>query len=136
MASYFDEHDCEPLGENETPNEQLLLARLLVDSGIAHALQLSYPNLMNQNLAPPISKKWLRDEFPKYCFNESEKTGHKCPICLLQFENESQNESKCIKLPDCELPSDDPYYEEYKRQKKREKIRQQDLEDLHNSMFS
>ena len=160
MASYFDEHDCEPLGENETPNEQLLLARLLIDSGIAQALQLSYPNIMNQNLAPPISKKWLSEQFPKYCFHESDKSGLKCPICLVEFKNNPESEIKIAKLPDCghifhcecllkwfektcscplcrqELPTDDPNYEEFKRQKKREKIRQQELEDLHNSMFS
>ncbi len=33
MTSYFDEHNCEPLGINERPNNQLHLARLLLDSG-------------------------------------------------------------------------------------------------------
>lgn len=27
MASYFDEHDCEPLGEGEQPNHLLHMAR-------------------------------------------------------------------------------------------------------------
>ncbi|RNA21905.1 E3 ubiquitin-ligase RNF181-like [Brachionus plicatilis] len=158
MASYFDEHNCEPLGENERPNEQLLLARLLVDSGIANALNLSFEDLSSQNLSPPISKIWLKEEFPKYCFSESDKCGHKCPICLIAFEEEGQ--TRAVKIPNCghifhcdcilkwfektsscplcrfELPTDDPSYEEFKRQKKREKIRQQEIEDLHNSMFS
>ena len=30
MTSYFDEHDCEPLGENQRPNNDLLLARMLL----------------------------------------------------------------------------------------------------------
>lgn len=158
MTSYFDEHDCEPLAENQRPNEQLLLARFLVDTGIANALNLSFGDLSSQNLSPPISKRWLNEEFPKYCFAESEKCGHKCPICLITFEHDCQN--KAAKIPDCghifhcecilkwfektsscplcrlELPTDDSNYEELKRQKKREKIRQQELEDLHNSMFS
>ncbi len=33
------------------------------------------------------------------------------------------------------LPTDDPHYEEMKRQRKRKKQREQDIEDLHNSMF-
>lgn len=27
MASYFDEHDCEPLGDGQAPNHTLSLAR-------------------------------------------------------------------------------------------------------------
>lgn len=156
MASYFDEHDCVPLGENERPNDQLHLARLLIDSGIYTSL------FANQNLPPPASKIWLKNEFPKYCFDESEKPGYQCPICLLRFVDNKASEtpSQAIKLPECghtfhcecltkwlehtsscpmcrkDLPTDDPMYEEYKKQKKREKIREQELATLHDSMFS
>lgn len=64
MASYFDEHDCEELGENERPNNDLLLARLLLDSGIANALGYDYDILTGlsssstSKLAPPASKQW------------------------------------------------------------------------------
>lgn len=167
MASYFDEHDCEPLGENERPNGQLMLARLLLDSGIANALNLDFNSLSADhnvhNLPPKASKEWIKNEFPKYCFNESEKPNYQCPICLLKFSNESsvdKTSQNAVKLPGCghsfhcecllrwldhtsscplcrhELPTDDPNYEEYKKQKKREKIREQELADLHNSMYS
>lgn len=161
MASYFDEHDCEPLGENERPDNQILLARLLLDSGIASALNLNFEQLGGNNLPPSTSKQWLKNEFPKYCFNESDKLGYQCPICLKEFQiNENREIKNACKLPGCnhsfhceclikwlehtsscplcrhELPTDDPNYEEYKKQKKREKIRQQELEDLHNSMYT
>ena len=42
MTSYFDEHDCEPLGTNEQPNSQLHLARLLLDSGKFYSRFLFY----------------------------------------------------------------------------------------------
>ena len=38
-------------------------------------------------------------------------------------------------LPRAELPTDDPQWEEMKRQKKRKERREEDLEALHNSMF-
>ena len=34
-----------------------------------------------------------------------------------------------------ELPTDDPQWEEMKKQKKRKEKREEDLEALHNSMF-
>jgi hypothetical protein len=33
MASYFDEHSCEPLGQGEGPNHMMHIARLLIDTG-------------------------------------------------------------------------------------------------------
>ena len=33
MASYFDEHDCRPLGEGEQPDHMMHMARLLIDTG-------------------------------------------------------------------------------------------------------
>lgn len=160
MASYFDEHNCDPLGDNERPNEQILLARFLLDSGIATALNLDYTNFQAtaSNLAPPVSKKWLADEFPKYCFDECDRPGVQCPICLLKFVESS--EAKAVRLPKCnhtfhcecllkwlehtsscpmcrqEFPTDDERYEEFKRQKKREKEREKELADLHDSMFT
>jgi E3 ubiquitin-protein ligase RNF181 len=163
MAGYFDEHDCEPLGENERPNEQLMLARLLLDSGIATALDMNFSSLSAannvHNLPPPVSKQWLKNELPKHCFNESDRIDYKCPICLVKFAKSSSS-SSAIRLPECghsfhlacltrwldntsscpmcraELPTDNTMYEEFKRQKKREKVRELELADLHNSMFS
>lgn len=164
MTSYFDEHDCEPLGANERPNNQLHLARLLLDSGIATALNLNFESLGGRDLPPSTSKTWLKNEFPKYCFSETQQAGFQCPICLKEFQskeetNDTETKSACT-LPGCghsfhceclsvwlertcscplcrhELPTDDPNYEEFKRQRKREKIREQDIADLHNSMFT
>ena len=164
MASYFDEHDCVPLGDIERPNDFLMLARLLLDSGLANALGMDYSGISGNahGLAPPVSKAWLSNEFPKYLFKESEKPDFKCPICLVKFldENECTEADFGVKLPKCshvfhktclekwlehtnscpmcrfEFPTDDPNYEEFKRQKAREKIREQEINDLHNSMFS
>lgn len=160
MTSYFDEHDCAPLAENERPNEQILLARLLIDSGIITALGLDFSNLQASasNLAPPVSQNWLTNEFPKYLFDECDRAGFQCPICLVKFSEGSV--AKAVKLPRCahvfhsecmerwlkhtnscpmcrqEFPTDNEQYEEFKRQKKREKERKKELEALHDSMFS
>lgn len=169
MASYFDEHDCSPLADNERPNDQLLMARLLIDSGIATALNMDFDaltgNLSTSNLPPATSKQWLEQTYPKYCFDEAQTPGYQCPICLKEFaksaadDQEAEVKRSAVRLPDCghsfhdsclrvwlghtsscpmcrhELPTDDKNYEELKRQKKREKQREQDLADLHNSMF-
>lgn len=162
MTSYFDEHDCEPLGDNERPNDFLLMARLLIDSGIASAMNMNFDSVSSRNLAPPVSKSWLNSEFSNSTFKESEKAGFKCPICLVKFvdEQECDETHLGVKMPVCghifhknciekwlehtnscamcrhEFPTDDANYEEFKRQKKREKAREQELADLHDSMFS
>jgi hypothetical protein len=109
MASYFDEHDCEPLGENERPNNDLLLARLLLDSGIADALGLDFESLMGLNptssgsqLPPPTSKEWLKNAFETKVFDESLIHGTQCPICLKEFVASNQNDhvsKTAISLP-------------------------------------
>jgi hypothetical protein len=33
MASYFDEHDCQPLAAGQSPDHVMHMARLLVDTG-------------------------------------------------------------------------------------------------------
>lgn len=81
MSSYFDEHNCEPLGDNEAPNNQILLARFLMDSGLGAALGMNF-EAASSELPPPTSKEWLAKELPKCLFNEAEKSGQKCPICL------------------------------------------------------
>ena len=42
MASYFDEHNCEPLESGEQPNHVLHLARLLLDSGVGAEFELEF----------------------------------------------------------------------------------------------
>jgi hypothetical protein len=166
MTSYFDEHSCEPLGENERPSDFIHLARLLIDSGIGNALNMDFDSITNggQNLAPPVSQSWLNNELPKYVMKECAMPEHKCPICLVKFQTKEQCEENTenlgVKLPKCthtfhkacllkwlektnscpmcrhEFPTDDQQYEEFKRQRERQKVREQELADLHNSMFS
>ena len=164
MTSYFDEHNCEPLGQNESPNGQLMLARLLLDSGVATALGMDFASLSAANnmadLPPATSARWLRDEMPKHCFDEAHKSGYECPICLLKFDANSKEAKNACKLPDCghsfhfacllkwlentsncpmcrhDLPTDNADYEEFKLQKKRAANRQRELDALHDSMFS
>lgn len=81
MSSYFDEHNCEPLGDNQAPNNQILLARFLLDSGFGAAMGINF-EAASSELPPPTSKEWLAKEFPNYLFNETERSGQKCPICL------------------------------------------------------
>ena len=81
MSSYFDEHNCEPLGENETLNNQLLFARFLMDSGFHATLGLDFQSAAS-DLPPPTSKQWLEKEFPTHLLNEDDKVGQKCPFCL------------------------------------------------------
>ena len=161
MSSYFDEHNCEPLGENERPNDDLHLARLLLDSGIASALNIDYGDIAglgsSSSLVPPASKAWLETTLkPENRVDEETIAGKQCPICLREFQN---GEKTAIKLPcehlfhvECverwlrqtstcpscrfELPTDDPFYEDFKKQKKRELIRKKELESLHDSMYT
>jgi hypothetical protein len=34
MATYFDEHNCAPLANGQTPDHMVHLARLLIDTGV------------------------------------------------------------------------------------------------------
>ena len=52
-------------------------------------------------------------------------------LTLLWWQCEAEEDF----LPRAELPTDDPQWEEMKRQKKRKERREEDLEALHNSMF-
>ena len=46
MASYFDEHDCQPLASGQTPDHMMHMARLLVDTGhwndVSHNLAITF----------------------------------------------------------------------------------------------
>ncbi len=81
MANYFDEHDCLPLGENERPNELILLARFLLDTGIANAMNMGFEEA-DFKLPPPVSRAWIENELPDLCVNESDIKESQCPICL------------------------------------------------------
>ncbi|CAM1314557.1 RNF181 (predicted) [Pycnogonum litorale] len=153
MASYFDEHDCKPLGDGEEPNHTLHMARLLIDSGLSAEWDIEFERLFpDHDKSPPASKEFvskLPSETISSCLADKQ-----CPVCLKQFtigETVSvlpckhQFHSPCIlpwlsktnSCPFCrqELPTDDKNYEEYKLQKARKKQRDADIETLHDSMF-
>ncbi|XP_076448338.1 E3 ubiquitin-protein ligase RNF181-like [Babylonia areolata] len=155
MASYFDEHDCEPLGEGETPNHMLHLARLLLDTGLSAAWEMEYGRIFQgQRKVPPASKKAVEDLETKVVNPTLAAQGLKCPVCLMDFDEEDelkilpckhQFHTKCIitwlekvcSCPVCrhELPTDDPDYENFKKQKAQAKQREHNLNTLHDSMF-
>ena len=154
MSSYFDEHNCEPLGAGESPNHSLHLARLLLDSGYSHQFQMEFEDvfgLIDGRKQPPASKEFLRQLKCPSSFSVNEK----CSICLKDFV--SLNEMKLLPCshqfcgeclirwlelintcPLCrrEFPTDDKDYELYKQNKEQQKRREEDLEQLHQTMFS
>ncbi|XP_014277030.1 E3 ubiquitin-protein ligase RNF181 [Halyomorpha halys] len=145
MADYFDEMGWKPLGEGETPNQLLHIARLFRDFGMFEELG------EHLKLPPPTSRKII-ETLPNSVINRRDA---QCPVCLKQFDQEEEAKllpckhefhSPCIipwleKTSTCplcrhELPTDDETHEEYKQQKKREKAREEEIDNLHNSMFS
>ncbi|CAH1795276.1 unnamed protein product [Owenia fusiformis] len=157
MACYFDEHDCEPLGEGQQPNHLLHLARLLIDSGVAaQDTEMDFESLFpGADGKPPPASKNVVENLPVIRITEGQVARNvKCPVCLGEYrEGERAKElpckhnfhPKCIlpwlkktnSCPLCrhELPTDDEQYEEFKKQKARAKQREQDIETLHSSMY-
>ena len=153
MASYFDEHDCEPLRDGQGPDHFLHFARLLVDSGAWN--QSEFAGMFSDRTPPPTSKKFIND-LKEHLVRE-ETDGDCCPICLKAFEQDdiviklpcncksNKFHKECIlpwlnktcSCPCCrfELPTDDRNFEEMRKQKKRQKQREEDIDNLHNSMF-
>lgn len=157
MASYFDEHDCEPTNPEEQyrQNALLELARSLmhgldlIDSG---AFDLAD---WDQRLPPPAAKTAVQTLTVVVISPEQADKGLKCPVCLLEFEEqETVREMPCKHLfhsgcilpwlgktnscPLCrlELPTDNPEYEEFKKDKERRKQREHRLGDLHGAMYT
>ncbi|XP_041988884.1 E3 ubiquitin-protein ligase RNF181 [Aricia agestis] len=147
MADYFQEMGWNELGEGEQPNHLLHMARFLIDFGIyGDNFTGEWPSL-----PPPASKEAVKN-LPEIVI---ESMGKSCPICLKKFQVnekakqmpcEHQFHGKCImtwlertnSCPFCryELPTDDEGYEAFKKEKKRAEQRKEELENLHNSMFS
>ncbi|MED6261110.1 hypothetical protein ATANTOWER_001016 [Ataeniobius toweri] len=109
MASYFDEHDCEPTNPEEQyrQNALLELARSLmqgldlIDSG---AFDLSD---WDQRLPPPAAKAAVQTLTVVVISAEQADRGLKCPVCLLEFEEqETVREMPCKHLfhSGCILP--------------------------------
>ncbi|XP_065352282.1 E3 ubiquitin-protein ligase RNF181-like [Cloeon dipterum] len=151
MADYFSELGFRPLAEGEVPDHGAHLLRLLRDSGNFDLLQM-FVELRGEagNSAPAASKAAVQ-ALPLVQPLENEN----CAVCLKNYDEESQCRmmpckhkfhQECIftwlkqtnSCPICrkELPTDDLDYEAIRKYKERESERKQQLESLHNSMFS
>ncbi|XP_018327573.1 E3 ubiquitin-protein ligase RNF181-like [Agrilus planipennis] len=145
MADYFQEMGWSPLAEGEAPNHLLHLVRLFIDYNMFEELGET------QRLPPPASIEAVNN-LPEVSINEE---GKQCPVCLKDYEKGSSAvkmpcdhlfHPECIKrwltktnsCPLCrhELPTDDENYEAYRKEKIRAKQRVNDIENLHNCMFS
>ncbi|KAK3514698.1 hypothetical protein QTP70_027948 [Hemibagrus guttatus] len=137
MSSYFDEHDCEPTDPEEQyrQNALLELARSLMQG-----LDVDFGSLdvseWDQRLPPPAAKTVVQSLPLLVISPQQADKGLKCPVCLLEFEEqETVREMPCKHLfhsscilpwlgktnscPLCrlELPTDNPDYEEFKKDK-------------------
>ncbi|XP_008154137.1 E3 ubiquitin-protein ligase RNF181 [Eptesicus fuscus] len=153
MASYFDEHDCEPLDPEREARTNILLeiARSLFISVDFEDLGLVVD--WDHHLPPPAAKTAV-ESLPRTVIRGS-RSELKCPVCLLEFEEEETAiempchhffHSNCIlpwlsktnSCPLCrhELPTDDDTYEEHKRDKARKQQEKHRLENLHGAMYT
>ncbi|XP_032085774.1 E3 ubiquitin-protein ligase RNF181 [Thamnophis elegans] len=158
MASYFEEHDCEPgapTGDPLPPRHALLeLARSLF-----HGLEIDVGALQSgdwdHRLPPPAARSAV-EGLPEVRVGAAQAAkGLRCPVCLLEFEaEEAARQMPCQHLfhagcllpwlgktnscPLCrhELPTEDPEYEEYKQEKVRKEQQVYRLEYLHGAMYT
>lgn len=147
MADYFGEMGWTPLEDGQAPDHFLHLARLFRDFNMFDELN----NLNGQKLPPPASKNAV-ESIPNENITNSDT---QCPVCLKEhIKGETAKKLPCGHLyhnncimpwlsktnscPLCryELPTDDEDYEAWRKEKKRAKEREADIENLHNSMFS
>ncbi|XP_002741845.1 E3 ubiquitin-protein ligase RNF181-like [Saccoglossus kowalevskii] len=160
MASYYDEHDCEPDDSGVHRNLDLLqFARMLVENSdmLDFDLDLDFDGftLPGERRAPPASIAVVQ-ALPSIEISAKQvQMGKKCPVCLLEFDIhekakqlpcQHQFHSGCIlpwlkktnSCPVCrhELLTDDPDYEEYRKQKEKSKEKEARVESLHNSMYT
>ncbi|CAK8695452.1 E3 ubiquitin-protein ligase RNF181-like [Clavelina lepadiformis] len=158
MASYFDEHDCEPttsVHNSSRRTDLLRMLRLFLRSDVeeyGHILGQFIPD--GESLAPPAAKSVV-ENLPRISLKDLDsKKDAQCPVCLAQFDNDDviitmpcehyfhmdcllpwlQKTNSC---PLCrfELVTDDPDYEELKKEKLGQKEREARVADLHSSMF-
>uniref|UniRef100_A0A3B3Q8R5 E3 ubiquitin-protein ligase RNF181 n=1 Tax=Paramormyrops kingsleyae TaxID=1676925 RepID=A0A3B3Q8R5_9TELE len=137
MASYFDEHNCEPTNPEEQyrQNALLELARSLMQ-GMDIDLGPFDMSEWDQRLPPPAARAVVQNLPMVVITFEQADRGLKCPVCLLEFEEdetvrkmpcEHLFHSSCIlpwlgktnSCPLCrlELPTDNQEYEEFRKDK-------------------
>ncbi|CAH1992467.1 unnamed protein product [Acanthoscelides obtectus] len=111
-------------------------------------------NVLNGEKLPPPASRSAVEALPNEKIVE-EGRRLQCPVCLKDHvKDETPKRMPCKHLfhnecimpwlaktnscPLCryELPTDDEDYEAWKKEKKRAKEREADIENLHNSMFS
>ncbi|XP_026759632.1 E3 ubiquitin-protein ligase RNF181 [Galleria mellonella] len=147
MAGYFEEMGWTELADGEQPNHLLHMARFLIDFGMYE------DNFSGEwpRLPPPASKETVKN-LPEITIEDDDSS---CPICLKNFQSgDKAKKMPCLHLfhstcilkwlertnscPFCrfELPTDNEGYEAFKKEKKRAEQRKEDLDTLHNSMFS
>ncbi|XP_053257421.1 E3 ubiquitin-protein ligase RNF181 [Podarcis raffonei] len=158
MASYFEEHDCEPGAgpRQEEPHRQALLelARSLFN-GLEIDVGFLESEDWDHRLPPPAAKQAVESLPSVSVTPQQADKGLKCPVCLLEFEEEEVVRKMpcehifhkgCIlpwlgktnSCPLCrhELPTDDEQYEEYKKDKVRRQQQAHRLEYLHGAMYT
>ncbi|KAJ7305320.1 hypothetical protein JRQ81_011239 [Phrynocephalus forsythii] len=159
MASYFDEHDCEP--GSGPPEELPRHARLLeLARSLFSGLEIDVEESLGvgdwDHRLPPRASRQAVESLPTVQISplQADK-GLKCPVCLLEFEeDETARKMPCQHLfhagcilpwlgktnscPLCrhELPTDDERYEEYKKDKVRRQQQAHRLEGLHGAMYT
>lgn len=155
MASYFEEHDCEPTDPEEQYHQNALLelARSLMQG--LDLMDTFESSDWDQRLPPPAAKAAVQSLSVVVLSDEEADKGVKCPVCLLKFKKKEKLHqmpckhlfhSSCIlpwlkntnSCPLCrlELPTDNPEYEEFKKDKERRRQREHRLEDLHGAMYT
>lgn len=164
MASYFEEHDCEPTdrnsrGQNDSePHTSLLdLVRALLGGGTLPEWVdeiVNNPYSDSDALAPPASIKTVADLKRRGITSEEYEEDVKCPVCIVQFSTEDilvelpcehAFHDHCIlpwlkktnSCPNCrdELPTDNEAYENKKKEKLLQKEREAREQEYQNAMF-
>ncbi|XP_016057285.1 PREDICTED: E3 ubiquitin-protein ligase RNF181 isoform X2 [Miniopterus natalensis] len=125
MASYFDEHDCEPSDPEPEGGISFLMA---MARSLFNRMDLGLVVDWDHHLPPPAAKTVV-ENLPRTVIRGSQSE-LKCPVCLLEFEEEET----AIEMPcrhffhsNCILPWLS------KARKQQEKYR---LESLHGAMFT
>jgi len=146
MADYFAERGFDANAEEDREEiDRNNLMRLLADFNMF--AEIGLPN----QLAPPASQSAVAN-LPE---EKIEESGGQCQVCLKEYEKDEvlkkmpckhSFHSACImawlaktnSCPLCrhELPTDNQYYEAYRKEKIRAKERATDIDNLHNSMFT
>ncbi|XP_070544513.1 E3 ubiquitin-protein ligase RNF181-like isoform X2 [Ptychodera flava] len=126
---------------------------MLLNEGLL--IDITELSLPGERSAPPASVSAIQSLPTVAISADQARDGKKCPVCLLEYDIREQTKqlpcqhqfhSGCIlpwlkktnSCPVCryELPTDDPDYEEYRRDKVKAKEKEARIGSLHDSMYS